>query len=110
MTAPLPPVALFVAQTPTLQRTTLIGIIEHLMAGTADVTVVAQWALRSFHDMVQIEDDEDSNDSDTDDDDVHDIGVDQAIMDALDALMFADQAAFTPDTAQLQLLIRQLQA
>jgi hypothetical protein len=117
MTAPLPPIALFVTQTPSLQRTTLIGIIEHVIAGRVDIAVVAQWALRSFHDMVQDDSDDDDDDididvdiTDDDDDDEQDTAVDQAIMDALDALMFADQAAFAPDTAQLQHLIRQLQS
>ncbi len=112
MTAPLPPIALFVTQTPSLQRTTLIGIIEHVIAGRVDIAVVAQWALRSFHDMVQddSDDDDDVEITDDDDEDEQDTAVDQAIMDALDALMFADQAAFAPDTAQLQHLIRQLQS
>jgi hypothetical protein len=90
---------------PDAQRRTVAQAIEAHLLGGVTLPTLAQWALRAFHAREVAADEAD--DADADD---ADVAADDAVAEALDILMFADDAAFAPPRDELAALARQLRA
>ncbi|NBU65232.1 MAG: hypothetical protein EBS29_12155 [Chloroflexia bacterium] len=97
---------------PTAARHAVAHAIALTINGAASVPQLAQWALKAYHsldtaDLDEVDDADslravpllDSDDDDMDDDEMSD---DPLIIEALDALMFADAPPFALDHVALQ--------
>ena len=98
---------------PAAARNAVAHAIALTTNGAASVTQLAQWALKAYHslDTADLDDSDDTDslidaallDSDDDEgDDDDEIVHDPLIVEALDALMFADAPPFALDNAALQ--------
>jgi hypothetical protein len=99
---------------PVAARNAIAHAIALTTNGAATITQLAQWALKAYHslDTADLDDSDDadslidatlldSDDDEGDDDDDNDIDADPLIIEALDALMFADAPPFALDTTAL---------
>ena len=83
------------------QRRAVAQAIEAHLLGSVTLAALAQWALRAFHAReVAALDDEDADDDD--------VSPDDAVVEALDLLMFADDPAIAPPRDELSALAKQL--
>ncbi|MEY2846338.1 MAG: hypothetical protein RL076_1884 [Chloroflexota bacterium] len=84
-------------------RITIANAIDALLSNTISLAQLAQWALKAYHSRVT-DGADDLEDAFADEDDEDEIVVpadEQLIVDALDALMFADDPTFALDGATL---------
>lgn len=94
-------------QTPPQARLTIANAIDAHITGTVTIQQLAQWALKAYHARIatDVDDHDDMDDmddeGDTDNDTAGISASEQLIVDALDALMFADDTAFALDHATL---------
>lgn len=106
---------------PMAARNAVAHAIALTTNGAATVAQLAQWALKAYHslDTADLDDSDDADtlsdatllDSDDDDgDDDDEIVHDPLIVEALDALMFADAPPFALDNAALQVWYERLRA
>lgn len=106
---------------PAAARNAVAHAIALTTNGAATVAQLAQWALKAYHslDTADLDDSDDADslsdaallDSDDDEgDDDDEIGHDPLIVEALDALMFADAPPFALDNAALQAWYERLRA
>ena len=106
---------------PAAARNAVAHAIALTTNGAASVAQLAQWALKAYHslDTADLDDSDDtdslidatlldSDDDESDDDD--EIVHDPLIVEALDALMFADAPPFALDNAALQAWYERLRA
>ncbi|MFM7680076.1 MAG: hypothetical protein ACKO83_14655 [Roseiflexaceae bacterium] len=84
-------------------RLTIAHAIDALLSNTISLAQLAQWALKAYHSRVTDGADELEEAFDDEDDEAEMVvpADEQLIVDALDALMFADDAAFALDNATL---------
>jgi hypothetical protein len=87
--------------TPADARHTIATAIESVLAGDTHIATLAQWALKAYHARVADADNDNDDDDDDDADELLPAAQEQLIIDALDALMFADDPTFALDTAAL---------
>ena len=107
---------------PAAARNAVAHAIALTTNGAATVAHLAQWALKAYHslDTADLDDSDDADslidatllDSDDDDgdDDDDEIAHDPLIIEALDALMFADAPPFALDNQALQAWYERLSA
>lgn len=84
-------------------RITIANAIDALLSNTISLAQLAQWALKAYHSRVT-DGADDLEDAFADEDDEDEIVVpadEQLIVDALDALMFADDPTFALDASTL---------
>jgi hypothetical protein len=103
---------------PTAARNAVAHAIALTINGAATVSQLAQWALKAYHslDTADLDESDDADtltevallDSDDDDNDDDELSADPLLIEALDALMFADAPPFALDTAALQTWYNQL--
>ena len=97
---------------PTAARNAVTHAIALTINGAATVSQLAQWALKAYHslDTADLDESDDADtlsdgvflDSDDDESDDDEISDDPLIIEALDALMFADAPPFALDMTALQ--------
>ncbi|MBM4412316.1 MAG: hypothetical protein FJ040_02540 [Chloroflexi bacterium] len=105
----LPPIRIDQRDAQRIRSTVALAITAHLN-GTATLAELSAWALKFFHAINQVDDDNDDYDDSDEDDDAVTRTVDADVLAILDELLFADQPSLAPNDATLRQWVTQLTA